>query len=76
MEYHTHLLMPAGLECKKELGYLQSMKLEVQGKAVLKNAEAEMDKHIQILTKWYTRIMMRMAYMFINFLMFSRQGLM
>ena len=52
--------MPAGLECKKELGQLQSMKLEVQGKPVLKEAEVSMDKHIQKLTTWYTRIMMCM----------------
>ena len=57
---HTHILMPAGLECKKELGQIQSMKLEVQGKLVLKEAEVSMDKHIQKLTKWYTRIMMCM----------------
>lgn len=61
-KYHTrtHILMPAGLECKKELGQLQSMKLEVQGKPVLKEAEVSMDKHIQKLTTWYTRIMMCM----------------
>ena len=56
-KYLTHFhACSAGLECKKELGLLQSLKLEVQGKTVLEDAEKSMDKHIADLTRWYTRI--------------------
>jgi hypothetical protein len=45
----------AGTELKKELGQLQSLKLEVEGKAVLKDSQRAIDGHITALTNWYTR---------------------
>ena len=58
---HTHTHFDAcRFGMQEGAGQLQSMKLEVQGKPVLKEAEVSMDKHIQKLTTWYTRIMICM----------------
>ena len=45
----------AGMEIKKELGQLQSLKLEVEGKAMLNDAERAINGHIAALTTCYQR---------------------
>lgn len=48
--------MPAGSEVKKEIGALQSLKLEIKDFQQLRSAESDLSDHVKTLTGAFTKL--------------------